>query len=92
MELLGGSERMVIFNLENENEEREEGKKERMQDITKEEIIWHLKKLKMAKAPGENEIENEADIYQKEKNGRSVLQIDRQNLMRGRHRRIGIKE
>lgn len=43
-----------------EKEMSEEGKEEETEDITKEEVIRHIKKLKMAKAPGEDGIENEA--------------------------------
>lgn len=45
---------------EEKKTEKEEEKKKEEEKITKEEFVEHLKKLKKGKAPGENEIKNEA--------------------------------
>ncbi|XP_036144952.1 UPF0329 protein ECU05_1680/ECU11_0050-like [Monomorium pharaonis] len=62
IELLGGTEKRIIW--EEKKEKREERKEEKemanKEEITKEELAEQLRELKKGKAPGENEIENEA--------------------------------
>lgn len=61
MEMLGGAEERVVLNMEDEERAKGDTKnKEEIEDITKEELIETLKKLKRAKAPGEDGIENKA--------------------------------
>lgn len=63
MDLLGGIKRRVVLNQAEEEKEESERKEEEVEDITKEELIRQLKKLKKTKALGEDGIENEAWRY-----------------------------
>lgn len=63
MELLGGTKRRIVLNLADEEKEEGERKDEEVEDITKKELMRQLKKLKIAKAPGKDGIENEAWRY-----------------------------
>jgi len=65
MEALEGTQERTTVEMESSEGEEEEGEEETaaVGDITKEETIEVLKKLKRAKAPGENGIENEAWRY-----------------------------
>lgn len=58
IELLGGTEKKVTLNIEKKEEKREE--KEEIIDLSKNELIRNLKKLKLGKVPGKDGIENEA--------------------------------
>lgn len=62
MELLGGVKEKVIMEEEAEKREEEKAEKdgEEKEEITRKELINQLRRLKKAKAPGENGIENEA--------------------------------
>lgn len=62
MELLGGKEERIVWQLEEREDESEEVEEE-IQDISHEELVRQWKKLKMEKAPGEDGIENEAWKY-----------------------------
>jgi len=73
--------------LEIENSEREEEGKIEVEtvgenNITREETIEVLKKLKSAKTPGEDGIENEAWIYMSKKLGEEFWKLERRNLER----------
>ncbi|KAM0724673.1 LINE-1 reverse transcriptase-like protein [Formica fusca] len=59
MELLGGTKERRIME-EDRREEEDIGKNGELEEITKEELMKQLKRLKREKAPGENGIENEA--------------------------------
>ncbi|XP_076248106.1 uncharacterized protein LOC143187781 [Calliopsis andreniformis] len=74
MELLGGKEDRVTLNLEGEEGEDTQ-EEEEIEDITKEDLIKQLRKLKKAKAPGEDGIENEAWIYMPKEIGEEVWKI-----------------
>ncbi|XP_011637362.1 trichohyalin-like [Pogonomyrmex barbatus] len=63
MELLDGSKDKIIMKEEEEEKKTKKAKQEREKEeneLTREEIIKQLIELKKRKAPGENEIENEA--------------------------------
>lgn len=62
MDLLGGTKRRVVLNQVEEKREEGERKEEEIEGMIKEELIrqWKKLKMKMAKAPGEVGIENEA--------------------------------
>jgi len=63
MELLGGTEERVVLEEEKEKKDavnKRERSEEEKEEITKEELVKQLRKLKKGKAPGENGIENEA--------------------------------
>lgn len=83
MELLGGTMRRA--ELRWEEEMSKEGKEEETEDITKEEVIRNIKKLKMTKAPGEDG-KRSLQIYV-ERNGRGVHEINRKHMEEGRHTR-----
>lgn len=80
MDLLEGTRRRVVLELEGEKKEEEE-KEEEIQDITQEKLIRQLKKLKIAKALRENDIENE--IYAKG-NRRGILEVIKQYMEKWR--------
>lgn len=48
MDLLEETKRRAVLNLDDEEKEEREEKEEEIQDITKEELMKHLKKLKIA--------------------------------------------
>ncbi|KAL6418758.1 hypothetical protein ACFW04_014226 [Cataglyphis niger] len=64
MDLLEGTKRRVVLELEEGMEEEEENEKE-IQDLSKEELIRQLEKLKMAKARGED-VYGEMEDWNKE--------------------------
>lgn len=66
MELLGGKEERIVWQLEEREDETGEAegeKEEGIQDITHEELLRQWKKLKMEKAPGKDGIKNKAQKY-----------------------------
>ncbi|XP_070162472.1 golgin subfamily A member 6-like protein 22 [Polyergus mexicanus] len=60
MELLGGTKERRIMEEDRREEEGIGKNKQEVEEITKEELMKQLKRLKRGKAPGENGIENEA--------------------------------
>lgn len=78
-ELLEGSKNRVVLKEKEEErremEEREEKKEEKEENITKEEIVRQLKKLKKGKAPEEDGIENEAWRLMPEEIGDGFLRL-----------------
>lgn len=62
MDLLKGTKKRIVLNLE-EKEEVEEEKEEKIQNITKNKFIKQLKKLKITKTLEEDNIENEEQRY-----------------------------
>lgn len=67
MELLGGKEERIVWQLEEREDESEEVEEE-IQNISHEELVRQWKKPKMEKAPGEDGIENEdMEIYDRDR-------------------------
>ncbi|XP_067209997.1 uncharacterized protein [Linepithema humile] len=60
MELLGGTKEKKILKKERREEERIQKTDEEDKEISREELVRQLRKLKKGKTPGENGIENEA--------------------------------
>lgn len=74
MELLEGRNDRVILKIESDKKEdnkEEEGKEE----ITREDLMEIVRKMKRAKAPGENGIENEAWRYMSKEIGEELWKL-----------------
>jgi len=78
MELLGATHEKVVLEIGSEKEEETEGRTERIEEITRKELIKVVKKVKRAKTPGENGIEN-MEIHDK-RGWRGILEISQQNI------------
>lgn len=72
MEILEGEEKRIEMEEEKEEEEEEE---EEEQEITREEVIEQLKRLKMEKAPGEDGLENEVWRYMPKSIGEAMVNL-----------------
>jgi len=63
MEMLEGTRERATLRLESDESEEEMTNRKEIEEIAKEKLIEMLRKLKKAKTPGEEEIENEVWIY-----------------------------
>jgi len=59
MEMLEGTRERATLRLESDESEEEMTNRKEIEEIAKEKLIEMLRKLKKAKTPGEEEIENE---------------------------------
>lgn len=75
MELLGETKEKMILEEERREEERIQKIDEEDEEISREELIRQLRKLKKGKAPGKNGIENEAWRLMSEEVGEVFLRL-----------------
>jgi len=76
MNLLEGTKRRSVLLLEEEEEKSDRGENEEdMQEITREDLIRQLKRLKRGKAPGEDGIVNEAWRYMAKEIGEGLWKL-----------------